>query len=801
MNYLRLAIRQIRQSPLLAVSVVAVLAIAIGANTAILSALQSLVLRQLPWPGADRMVIAWEANRTQGIGREGVSGKTYLDWKERARSFEELALVEVGTGTLTGIGEPRQLPGLRVSANFLSMVGAKPAMGRIFDERDGRGDGFQPIIVLTWEGWRHAFGSDTNVIGRTITVDLMPMTIIGVLDQSFWSPVQCEGIVVWPDSVLRRMNRSNRNLAIFGRMKPGVSVRQAQDELSAISAHIPDIAMKGWSASASLAQDVMSEALRPSLWALWGAACLVLLSGCANIASLLLARALARRQEVGVRLALGANRLHLAKQFLTESALLGFLGWVGGLLVADWLLTAAARVLPATIAINDGGGEVVVPGIAMSVPVVVTSAAIALITALLFGLAPLWEALRTDLRSTLNEASRGSTGRGGRLRPALLAFQIAFTLVLLGGASLLMRNFLQLQNADLGFARDGILTMSIELPTDSRYRKVEDVRRFYRELRRRIGELPGVESAGFSNVLPLTPSQDHAQFRLETGAAMAAGDAHAADFRAVTPGYFETLRIKLLSGRAVSDHDTSDKKPVVWIDETLKKRYFARRDPIGHRILLGERAFEIAGVVSASRHDALRHSDLPTMYFPHEQLSPFRMDLAIQTAGNPMDMVRTVKEAVWSVDKDIPVYRVSTMQELFESSTRNARLVLLLIAVFAVASLSLAAVGTYGVVAYQAETRVREFSIRLALGARPSQIVQLMLRQTVIITGLGVGAGLLGCLVALKPLESLLYDLDPLDPMSLGITVVSLAGVALLASLRPALRATRSDAAHELRSN
>lgn len=801
MNELKQAIRQIRNAPLLSLSIIAVFAIAIGANTAILSALQTLVFRQLPWPGADRMVIAWESNRAQGVTREGVSGSTYLDWKAQARSFEELALVEVGTGTLTGAGEPRQLPGLRVSANFLRMVGAKPALGRIFDERDAGGEGFQPIVILTWEGWRRGFGSDPNVIGRTINLDLQPMTIVGVLSPSFWSPVECEGLVVWPDSILRRMSRSARGMAVFGRMKPGVDVRQAEAELSAISAHVPDAAMKGWSATTAKAQDVMSESLRPSLWALWGAACLVLLSGCANIASLLLARALARRQEVSVRLALGASGARLSRLFLTESALLGLLGWLGGMLVADALLSAAARVLPATIAIREGGGEVVLPAIQLSWPVVLCSALIAAGTALLFGLAPLHEALRTDLRSALTESSRGTTGRGGRLRPALLAAQIAFTLVLLSGASLLLRNFFRLQNADLGFARERILTMTIELPTDSRYRNSDDVRRFYRELRRRLAELPGVESAGFSNVLPLTPAQDHAQFRLETGPAMADDDAYAADFRSVTPGYFETLRIKLLSGRAVSEQDLADKKAVVWIDRTLQQRYFPERDPVGHRILLGNRRqpYEIAGVVASSRHDALRHGNLPSLYFAHEQMPAFRMDLAIRTTADPLGMVAAVKRSVWSVDKDIPVYRVTTMDDLFASSTRNARLVLLLVSVFAAASLLLAAVGTYGVVAYQAETRFREFSIRLALGARPGQLLSLMLRQTAVVTAAGAAVGLLCCFAALRPLQSLLYDLDAMDPLSLAATVALLLVVALLAALRPALRVLRGDAAHSLR--
>jgi hypothetical protein len=283
---------------------------------------------------------------------------------------------------------------------------------------------------------------------------------------------------------------------------------------------------------------------------------------------------------------------------------------------------------------------------------------------------------------------------------------------------------------------------------------------------------------------------------------MAAGDAHAADFRSVTPGYFETLRIRLLEGRPVSDQDQADKKAVVWIDRSLRQRYFPDRGPVGQRILLGSsrRPFEIAGVVAASRQDALRHGSLPALYFAHGQMPAFRMDLAIRTSGDPLGMVTAVKRAVWSVDKDIPVYRVTTMDDLFASSTRNARLVLLLIAVFAVASLLLAAVGTYGVVAYQAESRFREFNIRLALGARPGQLLALMLRQTALVTAIGAAVGLLCCFAALRPLESLLYDLDAMDPLSLAATVALLLLVALLAALRPALRVIRGDAAHSLRS-
>lgn len=801
---LRYSLRLIKENPLLSLSVIGVLAIAIGANTAILSAVQSLVFRQIPWPHAERVLIVWEQNRALGVEREGVSGSTYLDWREKSRSFEELALIEVGTGTLTGAGEPRQLPGLRVSANFLTMIGARPLLGRIFDAKDGATAAFQPVVLLTHAAWQRQFGGDPAVIGRTVMVDLQPFSVIGVLDQTFWAPVECDAVVVWPDAVLRRNRRTERSFTVIGRAKPGVSAQQAQDELSAIMAGLAggEPVMRGWSANASPMRDVMSESLKPSLFALLGAAALVLLTGCANIANLLLARALARRNEVSVRMALGAGKARLAQQFLVESATLGLIGGAFGLAAGQWLLDSAARYLPQTLALRTGGGEVVLRPIEMSWPILAASLGISLLTAILFGLAPMWESLRTDLRSAMNESTRGSTTRTGWLRPVLLAFQIALALVLLAGASLLLRSFGELSKANLGFRRERLLTLNIELPTDSRYRDPQSVRNFYRETRRRILETPGVISAGYSNVLPLTPSQDHTQFQLEKGPAVAPGEGYAADFRSVTPGYFETLGIALRRGRGVSASDLNGKQRVVWIDETLEQRYFAGQDPVGQRILVGsaKTSYEIAGVVARAQQDALRRAEFPALYFAHDQAPTFRMALAVATRQDPLRLLPAVKQAIWSVDKDIPVYRVSTMDDLFRASTRNARLVLLLIGIFAAASLLLAAVGTYGVVAYQSQARAREFSIRLALGAQPAGIVLLTLRQTMWVALAGAAAGTAASLVALRPLESLLYNVEAADPLTLGAAAGVLLSVALLAALRPAIRATRADAVHTLGS-
>ena len=797
---LRQAWRRILKSPLLSISIVAVLAVAIGANTAILSALESLVFRQVPWPGGDRIVVVWEANKAQGIDREGVSGRTFMDWRQQSQLFESLALVEVGTGTLTGFGEPMQVPGLRVSASFFELTGAKPARGRLFTQQDAGGAAFAPVAVLTWDSWQRMLGAGEDAVGRTVMADLIPMTVIGVLDRSFWSPVACDAIVLWPDAFLERTRRSQRQFAVFGRLKPGVTPAQAREELDAISAAANDPRMRGWTTNVAPLGDVMSESLRPSLWALLAGALLMLLAGCANIANLLLARAVARRQETSVRLALGADRWRLARLFLTESWLLGLAGAASGVLVADALLTVATRLLPQTVALAHGSGEVLLRPIQISWPVLVAAIVLACGTALLFGLAPLWESLRLDLRSALIETSRGTSGRQGWLRPALVGVQVAFTLVLLGAAGLMVRSFLRLQNENLGFARDRILTFAIELPTDSRYREVDKVRQFYRELQRRLSETPGVESAGFINVLPLTAAQDHTQFRLEKGPVQAAQESLGASFRAVTPGYFETLRIPVRRGRPILASDTADRAAVVWIDETLERRHFAGRNPLGERILLGDRPFEIVGVVAAAKDDVLGHRVMPTLFFAHEQMAMPRMDIAVRTTGEPSALLRAMKETVWSIDKDVPVYRVATLAELFAGSTRNLRLVMLLTGVFAGAALLLAALGIYAMAAYQAETRLRELSIRLAMGAQPLSLAAMMLRQVVLIAACGVTAGLAAGWFAWRFLEPVLYSSPGFDAWTISAAAALVLLVACAAALRPAWRASHTDVAHHLGS-
>jgi predicted permease len=353
---------------------------------------------------------------------------------------------------------------------------------------------------------------------------------------------------------------------------------------------------------------------------------------------------------------------------------------------------------------------------------------------------------------------------------------------------------------DLGFDREKMLTLSIELPTDSRYKERDKVRYFFTELRRRLAETPGIASVGLSNALPLSPAQEHASFRIESGPALAAGDALSADLRVVTPGYFETLRIPIRRGRAFEESDLRDRKYVALIDEGLGQRYFKDKDPIGQRLLLGSRAFEVVGIAGRSQHDPMSHREPATLYLVHDQEPAPRMDLAVRTAGAPMGMLAKVKETVWSIDKDIPVYRVRTMQDAFDATTLNARLVLMLVGCFALSALLLAAVGTYGVVAYQTGARIREFSIRMALGADASQVIGIVMADTLKVAGIGLAIGLVASVALLRLLESQLFGVRGADPLSLAVTTLVLLFAAVLAALGPALRVIRADAAHELRS-
>jgi predicted permease len=797
---IRLAVRVLYQSPLVSLTVIAILALGIGANTAIFSAIESLLLQGLPYPDSDRIVIVWERNPALGIDRESVSGATYLDWKERSTSFEDLACMEVGSGTVTGVGEPQQVPGMRVSSNFFDLLGAKPAAGRLFTAKDSEGDEFKRIGLASYGFWQRSAGGDPAMVGKTIHVDLLPATAIGVVERDFWLPVRADLFAVWPESFLRGMNRNSRMLAILGRLKNGVTREQAEAELSAISQGLEreHASMRGWRASVTPMQETITESVRPALLVLMGAVGLVLLIACANIANLLLARAISRRREVSIRLALGAGRARILRQLLTESALLSLIGGGLGVLLAMWLVDLFARFLPAAVALQGGSGEVILRQIGVSPWVLLGGLALSVVTGMAFGTIPALEALRTDIRENLTAGGRGTTGGSNRLRLTLLTAQIAVTAVLLIGAGAMLKSFMRLQRVDPGFRTDHLLTVEIELPTDSRFRDGWSQWNFFNELQEKAAAIPGVKSAAVTSLMPFSTSDERWTYRLirDTETSQTAG--WAAEVRQVSAGYRQTLDIPLRAGRFIEARDAREAPLVAVVDERLVQRHWKGQNPIGQRIAFSRSGAEIVGVVASTRQNGLNRAGAPTIYLSAGQIPNFRMNLVLHTAGEPQSLIDSVKQAVWSIDKDVPVYRVQTMEEAMNSSLSTDRLTLVLIAFFAVSALSLASFGAFAIVRYTTATRAREFGIRMALGATPSGIVKTAMSQAVVsaVAGLALGVGM--SYVALQPLRRILYDVSPIDPAAIAAGCAAFFLVSMVACAIPAMSSARTDPSRQL---
>src|SRR5580698_6817164 len=633
---LRYSLRTLRNMPGFSIVALLVLGLGIGANTAIFSVVNSVVLHPLTYPGSDRLALIWETDLKDGIRREGPSGPNFLDWQRQSQSFEDMALLEVGTGTLTGGGEPEQVVGLRVTTNFLSMLGARTVLGRGFTAAEGDGQARYPVAVLANGYWKRRFASDPRVIGRTFIMNSEPYTVIGVLAPDFYHPLPTDLYVPWPIAQLRAKARVDHDFGVIARLKPGVTLAQAQAELSTIARRIdaqtPRLA--GWDVTVVSMKQALFEYIRPALLLLLGAVGLLLLLACVNVASLLLARVTGRRKEMGIRAALGAQRGRLVKQILGESLLLSLGGGALGVFFAVWGVEILGAFLPNTLPMAEAGTEIVRPAIGVDARALIFALLISTGAALVFGLIPALHAAGADPNDALKAGGRTASPSPGRARvwSLLVAGEIALASMLLIGAGLAMKSFVNLQHVNPGIRPDHVLTFRMRLPTDNLYKDDHEQAAFYRRVLDKAKQIPGIQSAGLSDVLPLGEQNDREYFVIENRP-LPAGRELVSDFRRISPRYLNTMGIALRRGRQLSAHDVEGAPRVILIDEPLAHAYFPHEDPIGQRMRLWGEWRQVVGIVSQVHHYGLDKLPQPTIYAPYEQMAKQSMALVVRTTA------------------------------------------------------------------------------------------------------------------------------------------------------------------------
>ncbi len=813
---LRYALRGLRQRPGFTAVAVLTLALGIGANTAIFSVANGVLLRPLPYERPDRLAMIW-GHRTQTPHAE-LSVPEYWDLGERAHSFVRIGAYAGGTATLTGGGAPERLRTGYITASIPGVLGVTPSIGRAFTaEEDLPG---RPAVALLSDGlWRRRFGADPTIVGRVLMIDDAPTTVVGVMPAGFQLPAHHAGpgMELWaPLQLDPATNRSVRGwhfLEAVGRLRDGVTLAAASAEMSTLmrgmlAAYPMDYTPEFDGSATAVEQEVVGD-VRPAILVLLGAVALLLLIACANVAALLLARAESRQREIALRTALGAGRTRLIRQLLTESVLLAVAGGAIGVMLASWGVSGLVLAAPASIPRLSAVG--------MDGRVLLFTLCLTLFTGILFGMAPALHAVRHDLSNALTDGGRAGTagGQRHRVRRLLVAGQVALALVLVTGAGLLVQSFLHLRQVDPGFRPEGLLTARIELST-VRFHTSTARRDFYRELLDRLAHVPGVQSVAMARALPMTGRLEIGDwsFVLEGQAASPPlpTDWHPADWQVVSTGYFGTMGIPLLQGRDFTDADRAGGPGAMIVNRTLAAQVWPGQDPVGRRVLLGGGDADsiwrtVVGVVGDVHHRGLTAPARPEMYLPYEQfpagtgMPQAAMYVALRSAGNPEALTAALRSTVTALDPDTPVAESQTMEAALGAWAAERRLIMLLVSGFALVALVLGAVGIYGVMAHLVSERKREIGIRMALGAVPEQILRLVVSQSAWVVGGGIAAGTIGALAASRVLSGLLFEVRPTDPLTFGGTALVLAAVAAGATLVPAMRAVRTDPAHALRSD
>jgi putative ABC transport system permease protein len=794
---IRYGVRTLYKNPAFTLIALVALTLGIGANTAIFSVVNTILLRPLAYNDPDQLVLI-NHNYPKIDLKASVSNPGYVYYREHAQSFSNVAAIDGWRVNLTGEGEPERLQGAKTSANLFPMLGIGAGIGRVFADEENE-IGRDHVVVLSDSFWRRRYSADRDIVGKSITLNGDSYTVVGVMPPGFqfgrevgrvidvWSPIS------FAPQDLSFNNLTNEHLVVLARLKAGVTLKQAQGEMDAIAANLRQQYMPGadnsvWGLSLQSLNELVIGEIKPALIVLLAAVVLVLLIACANVANLVLARGAGRHKEVAVRTALGASRVRIVRQLLTESVLLALIGGILGLLLSMWGIGLLLKL-------GDNG----IPRayeIGLDWRVLGFTFGISVLTGILFGIIPAFQSSKVDLNDALKEGGRsGASNLRRGLRNVLMVAEISLAIVLLVGAGLLIRSFFRLQQVNPGFQPRNLLVMQLSLPR-FKYSAVEQQDQFYQQLLAELRTLPGVQKASAVSVLPMSGDNQSGSFAIE-GRQVAENESMPhGDRWTATSDYFETMSIPLIRGRLFTDHDRSDTAGVAIIDEALAQKYWPSEDPLGKRISFeGGRANpkwrEIVGIVGHVKHKGLEGESRAQYYYPYSQRPTSDMFLVVRSSTEPSSLVGAVRATIAARDKDLPVYRVTTMDQLVSDSLAQRRFAMFLLGVFAGLALVLAVVGIYGVMSYMVAQRTHEIGVRMALGAQISDVLKLVLGHGMVLVLIGVALGLAGAFALTRLMSALLFGVSATDPITFTGVSVILAGVALIACLVPARRAAK----------
>jgi putative ABC transport system permease protein len=794
---IRYGTRMLWKSPGFMLVAIFTLALGIGANSAIFSVVNAVLLRPLPYKNPEALVKVNGELKRQGVDKEPLSYPDYVDFKAQVQSLEHVAAYNQTSGALTGEGEPERLRGVNVSAELFPLLGVEPVTGRVFSAEDDRLES-APVVLLGHGFWQRRFGADPKVVGREIMLNGRSTTVLGVMPPDFNFPVQGLQRDYWsplaPSVGRRATERGSHYLNVVAGLKQGFTLAQVAGESQSIAARLAEQypeSNTGYGLNVISAHEEIVKDVKPALLVLLGAVGFVLLIACANVANLLLARATGRQKEIAIRTALGASRLRVVRQLLTESVLLSLLGGSLGLLIAVWGVDLLMAASPADIPRVQ---EVGLDARALSFTL-----AISVLTGLIFGLAPALQASKLDLNETLKEGGRGSTEglRRNRVRSLLVVSEIALSLVLLVSAGLLIKSFVRLLEVNPGFNPDHVLAAGVSLPP-AKYTEEQKQAAFFRETLERLKASPGIVAAAAVHPLPMSGSNRVNTFQIGGRPIPNPGEEPEAGDRITTPDYFQAMGIPVLKGRVFNEHDSADAPPVLIVNETFARRFFPGEDPIGQRIIIDNeknpKGNEIVGIVGDVRHKSLDVEGGAEYYRSYLQSPERSMSLVIRTqATDPMSIASSIRGVVQQVDQDQPLSTIKTMEQLLAESVAQRHFNMLLLGIFSAVALVLAGIGIFGVMNYSVSQRTHEIGIRMALGAQAKDVLKMVVGQGMILALLGVVIGLVAAFALTRVMSNLLFGVSATDPLTfIGVSLL-LAVIALLACYIPARRATRVD--------